>query len=152
MTIYVAAIKGRGIAAFEAGDHTAADIRVRDCMFRDDLMVLATDGVPLWDGVTNIDIRQALPDEEAKWRAAHAKAIRRGDIDETDEHGFRSWSHLLISTETRDNPTGWMWENPAEWRGSCEISFYPCPDQAYRWASASAAPGCDRAADLAAPA
>jgi hypothetical protein len=61
MTIYLAAIKGRGIAAFEAEDEMAADIRVRDCLFRDDLMVLATDGVPLWDGVTNIDIRQAFP-------------------------------------------------------------------------------------------
>jgi len=93
MTVYVAAIKGRGIAAFDAEDETAANIRVRDCVFRDDLMVLATDGVPLWDGVANVDVRQAFPKEEAKWRASRARAIRRGNIEETDD----AWISFLVT-------------------------------------------------------
>jgi hypothetical protein len=101
MTIYVAAIKGRGIAAFEVKDDTAADIRVRDCIFRDDLMVLATEGVPLWDGVTNIDIRQAFPEEEAKWRASRARAIRRGNIEETDD----AWISFLVALTDFDRDT-----------------------------------------------
>ena len=45
MTIYVAAIKGRGIATFYAENGAAAMVRVRDPLFRDDLMVLPIDGL-----------------------------------------------------------------------------------------------------------
>jgi hypothetical protein len=44
-------------------------------------MVLASNGLPLWDGVADIQIRQALSGEEAKWRASRAKAIRQCDIE-----------------------------------------------------------------------
>jgi len=101
MTIYVAAIKGRGIAAFEAENDAAADIRASDRMFRDDLMVLASDGVALWDGVTKIDIRQAFPDEEAKWRASRARAIRQGNIEETDG----AWISFLVALTDFDRDT-----------------------------------------------
>ena len=75
MTVYVAEIKGRGIAAFHADNGAEAERLVRDRVFRDDLMVLASNGLPLWDGVADIQVRQALPGEEAKWRASRAKAI-----------------------------------------------------------------------------
>jgi hypothetical protein len=101
MTIYVAAIKGRGIATFEAENDMAAEIRVHDRMFRDDLMVLATDGVPLWDGGTKIDIRQAFPNEEAKWRASRARAVRHGNIEETDE----AWISFLVALTDFDRDT-----------------------------------------------
>jgi hypothetical protein len=79
MTVYVAAIKDRGIAAFYAENGAAAMVRVRDRLFRDDLMVLATDGLPLWDGMADIQVRPAFPEEEeeARWRASRAKAIPR---------------------------------------------------------------------------
>ena len=57
MTVYVAEIKGRGIAAFHANNGSDAERLVRDRAFRDDLMVLATGGLPLWDGVTDIEVR-----------------------------------------------------------------------------------------------
>ena len=60
MTVYVAAIKGRGIAAFYAENGAAAMVRVLDPLFRDDLMVLATDGLPLWDGMADIQVRPAF--------------------------------------------------------------------------------------------
>jgi hypothetical protein len=82
VTVYVAEIKGRGIAAFHADTGSDAERLVRDRALRDDLMVLATGGLPLWDGVTDIEVRLARPDEEAKWRASRAKAIRRGNIEE----------------------------------------------------------------------
>jgi hypothetical protein len=74
VTVYVAEIKGRGIAAFHADTGSEAERVVRDRVFRDDLMVLASGGLPLWDGVTDIEVRPARPDEEAKWRASRAKA------------------------------------------------------------------------------
>ena len=93
MTIYVAAVKGRGIAAFYAENAAAAEVRVRDNIFRDDLMVLASGGVPLWDGVTDIHVRHALPIEEAKWRASRAKAIRQGNIEGEDD----AWIAFLVA-------------------------------------------------------
>jgi hypothetical protein len=92
MTIYAATIKGRGIAAFQAENGTDAESRMRDRVFRDDLMVLATDGVPLWDGVTDVVVRQARPHEKAKWRASRAKAIRQGSIESKDD----SWIAFLV--------------------------------------------------------
>ncbi len=99
MTVYVAEIKGRGIAAFHADTGSDAERVVRDRVFRDDLMVLATGGLPLWDGVTDIKIRLAGPDEEAKWRASRAKAIRQGNIEENDV----GWIAFLVALTDRRN-------------------------------------------------
>jgi len=93
MTVYVAAIKGRGIAAFYAENGAAAMVRVRDRLFRDDLMVLATDGLPLWDGMADIQVRPAFPEEEARWRASRAKAIRHGNIEREDD----TWIAFLVA-------------------------------------------------------
>jgi hypothetical protein len=93
MTVYVADIKGRGVVAFSADSGADAERLVRDRVFRDDLMALASGGLPLWDGVTDIQVRQARPDEEARWRASHANAIRRGDI----ETGEPAWLAFLVA-------------------------------------------------------
>jgi len=93
MTVYVVEIKGRGIAAFDADNRSAAELRVSDRFFRDDLMVLTTDGLPLWDGVTRLQVRQAFPGEEAKWRASRAKAIRQGSIESEDG----AWIAYLVA-------------------------------------------------------
>ena len=92
MAIYVAEIKGGGIAALHADTGPLAELFVRDPAFCDHLMVLASDGLPLWDGMTSILVRQARPDEEAKWRASRAKAIRHGDI-ESEDH---AWIAFLV--------------------------------------------------------
>ena len=102
MTIYVAAIKGRGIAAFYAENGAAAMVRVRDRLFRDDLMVLATDGLPLWDGMADIQVRPAVPEEEARWRASRAKAIRHGNIEREDD----TWIAFLVALTNLDRRRG----------------------------------------------
>ena len=81
MTVYVADIGGRGVAAFQADSDSDAERLARDRVFRDDLMVLTTGGLPLWDGVSAIEIRQARPGEAAKWRASRARAISQGNIE-----------------------------------------------------------------------
>jgi hypothetical protein len=81
MAVYVAEIRGRGIVAFNANKAAEAEDLVRDPAILDDLMVLETGGLPIWDGVTEICVRQALPAEEAKWQASRAKAIRNGNVD-----------------------------------------------------------------------
>ena len=57
----------------------------------------AIGGLLLWDGVADIEVRPARPDEEAKWRASRAKAIRRGDIEGAEE----AWTAFLV---TRTDP------------------------------------------------
>jgi hypothetical protein len=99
MTVYVAEIKGMGIAAFHADNGSDAERLVRDRVFRDDFMVLATGGLPLWDGVTDIEVRLARPDEEVKWRASRAKAIRQGNIEENDV----GWVAFLVALTDRRN-------------------------------------------------
>src|SRR5262245_54300268 len=93
MTIYVAEIKGRGIVAFNAGTGLDAERFVRDRIFRDDLMALTTDGLPIWDGLAVIQVRQASPGEEAKWRTSRAKAIRHGNIESDDD----AWITFLVA-------------------------------------------------------
>jgi hypothetical protein len=98
MTVYVADINGRGVAAFRADSGSDAERLVRDRVFRADLMALASGGLPLWDGVVDIKVRRARPDEEARWRASHAKAIRRGDI----EAGEQEWIAFLVALTDPD--------------------------------------------------
>src|SRR6516164_9312872 len=98
MAIYVAEIKGKGIAAFHADTGPLAELFVRDPSSCDDLMVLASDDLPLWDGMTSILVRQARPGEEAKWRASRAKAIRHGDI-ESEDH---AWIAFLVALTDPD--------------------------------------------------
>jgi hypothetical protein len=93
MTIYVAVIKGRGIAAFHADSGHDAEHFVRDYTFRDDLLTLMSDGLPIWDGLADIEIRQAFAGEAAKWRASHAKAIRYGNIEDGDD----AWVAFLVA-------------------------------------------------------
>src|SRR5256886_16971848 len=90
MTVYVAEIKGRGIAAFHADNGSDADRLVCDRVFRDDFMVQATGGLPLWDGITDIEVRLARPHEEEKWRASPPQPIPPGQIEGKDvgRNGF----------------------------------------------------------------
>ena len=71
-------------------------VRVRDPLFRDDLMVLATDGLPLWDGMADIQVRPAFPEEEARWRASRANAIRHGNIEDD------TWIAFLVALTDLD--------------------------------------------------
>jgi hypothetical protein len=97
MTVYVAEIKGKGIAAFHADTVVDAERFACDRLFRDDLMVLTTDGLPLWDGMASIKVRRATPCEEAKWQRSRAKAIRHGNIEREDD----AWIAFLVGLTDR---------------------------------------------------
>jgi hypothetical protein len=84
--------KSKAAASLRSRPITALTI-VRDQLFRDDLTALISDGLPLWDGVADIRVRQARPDEEARWRASRAKAIHHGDIEGEEE----AWFAFLVA-------------------------------------------------------
>jgi hypothetical protein len=69
MTVYVAEISGRGIAAFDAVDDAAAQLQLADKRFLRDLIVLQNQGRPLWDGISQIQMRRASPDEAVAWQS-----------------------------------------------------------------------------------
>ncbi len=99
MPIYTAEIDGRGIAAFDAADLVAAEDCVHSTVFLEDLFRLETDEAALWDGVAEIYVRPALPEEEAKWQASWGRALLRGDVEE----GEASWVAFLVPVV---DPTG----------------------------------------------
>ena len=68
MSIYVAEISGRGIAAFDAASDAEAELQLVDKAFVRDLIVLQSEGRPLWDGVSKIQMRSASPEEATKWQ------------------------------------------------------------------------------------
>jgi hypothetical protein len=92
MPVYVIAVEDRSIAAFHADCDSTAASRLHDRLLRADLMTLATGGLPLWDGLSDLVVRQAHPNEESLWRASRAKAFRQGDIDGEED----AWIAFLV--------------------------------------------------------
>jgi hypothetical protein len=74
MMIFAVEINGRGIAAFNAESEIAGEAFVEEEWFRSDLMALESDGTRLWDGKSEIHLREALREEADEWRGAYARA------------------------------------------------------------------------------
>jgi hypothetical protein len=91
MTVFVAEINGRAIAAFNAENEIHAEERAASKPFRADLTVLENEGRPLWNGTDEIFVRKAFPAEEAQFNASQARAISEKEIDEDDD-----WLTFLV--------------------------------------------------------
>jgi hypothetical protein len=81
MPVYVVEIEGRGVVAFNDERAPEAEYFALDGALASDLMTLVHDGKPLWDGSSEISVRDAFPEEQQKWRASQVQAMRSGDID-----------------------------------------------------------------------
>lgn len=86
MTVYVAEISGRGIVAFEATDEAEATAQLAGRDFQRDLYVLQNGGQPLWDGVSEVRLREALPNEAETWRTGRATAGQPEDSSYDEEN------------------------------------------------------------------
>ena len=84
MTVYVAEIDGRAVVAFNADNDLEAELEIEDEIFQNDLAVLESSGRPLWDGETEIHIREADEYERGKFDSSRAKAILEGEIGERE--------------------------------------------------------------------
>src|SRR4051812_13288650 len=87
MTIYVAEIEGRAIVAFGAENYAEARDLMATEWLHDDLAVLETNGRPLWDGKSELHVREAVEEEHAEWESSWAAALLQGEAtaDEKDE-------------------------------------------------------------------
>ncbi len=91
MTIYVAEISGRGIVAFDAATEDDAKARLSDKGLQRDLHVFQNQGRSLWDGVSEISLREALPKEAEIWQASRATAGQSGE-----PGGHEDWRIFLV--------------------------------------------------------
>jgi hypothetical protein len=94
MNTYVATIDGTAVFTFRAMDEEQASAIVEppEGSLRLDLQVLVgTDGKPLWDGTSAIDVREATAAEHAEWERSRDQAISDGEI----------------NLDARDNPGDW---------------------------------------------
>lgn len=80
MTVYVAEIFGSGIAAFDAASAHEARAHLTDEGFQRDLIVMQSKGRPLWDGVAEIHVRIATPEESVIWQTGLATATQSTDF------------------------------------------------------------------------
>jgi hypothetical protein len=92
--IYTVEINGRGIAAL---GHKNV---VEEEYFREDLLAFTSEGKPLWDGQSELFIRDAFPEEQEQWRKSQAIAVKEGELD-NDEAEY--WVCFLVSLDREDD-------------------------------------------------
>jgi hypothetical protein len=69
------------VVAFNDESFPEAKHFALDGALASDLMVLIHDGMPLWNGSSELFVRDAFPEEQQKWRASQVQAMRSGEID-----------------------------------------------------------------------
>jgi hypothetical protein len=98
MNTYVALIAGKAVLAFRAVDDDQARAMIDDQegSMRSDLKVLVgTDGKPLWDGKSAIQVREATAAQHAEWKQSRDLAIRDGEIDLDAGNNPDEWNVYL---------------------------------------------------------
>ncbi|ASP67349.1 hypothetical protein [Sinorhizobium meliloti] len=88
LIIYVAEISGRGIAAFDAANDIEAQAQLANRGLLRDLIVLQNEGRALWDGVAEIHVRTATPEETEIWQTSRAAVQSGEDSDDEGRHVF----------------------------------------------------------------
>ena len=91
MTVYVAEVSGRGIVAFEAANDADAAARLTDRTLLRDLRVLQNEGRSLWDGVSEIGLREPSPPELEIWQ--ERPIAPKASVSDDD----RSWRVYLVA-------------------------------------------------------
>jgi hypothetical protein len=107
MNTYVAIIGGKAILTFRAVDNDQAHAIIDDPerSIRSDLKVLVdTEGNPLWDGKSAIQVREATAAEHAEWKRSRDQAISDGEIDLDARNDPDEWSVYLMGAPKNKVP------------------------------------------------
>ncbi|TIU97061.1 MAG: hypothetical protein E5W09_15855 [Mesorhizobium sp.] len=96
----MAQTSGGGIVAFDAANEDEARARLADRTIRRDLIVFQNEGRPLWNGVSEIQLREAKPKEAEIWEAG--QSIRAGD--DKGRHVF------LVPIVDREGKIACIWQ------------------------------------------
>ena len=100
MNTYVAITGGKAVLTFRAVDDDQARAMIDDQKgsMRSDLKVLVdTDGKPLWDGKSPIQVREATAAQHAEWKRSRDQAISDGEIDLDARNNPDEWNVYLMS-------------------------------------------------------
>jgi hypothetical protein len=100
MNTYVAIIGGKAVLAFRAVDddqaHEMIDDGDQEGSMRSDLKVLVgTDGKPLWDGKSAVQVQEATAAQHAEWEQSRDQAISEGEIDLDARNDPNEWNVYL---------------------------------------------------------
>jgi hypothetical protein len=99
MNTYVAIIGGKAVLTFRAVDDDQAHAMIDDQegSVRSDLKVLVdTDGKPLSDGKSGIQVREATAAQHAEWKRSRDQAISDGEIDLDAGNNPDEWNVYLM--------------------------------------------------------
>jgi len=99
MNTYVAIIGGKAVLAFRAVDDDQARAMIDDQegSMRSDLKILiSTDGKPLWDGKSAVEVREATATQHAEWKQSRDQAISDGEIDLDARNDPDEWNVYLV--------------------------------------------------------
>jgi len=97
MKTHLLEIDGKAIAAFRAESAAEAWEFVNKEWFQDDLICFTSNGRPLWDEVSKLDVRAAEEWVCRRWEASRNEAIRDGDCDEPND-----WVLFLVPVSDPD--------------------------------------------------
>jgi hypothetical protein len=85
MSLYTIEIAGRPIMVFAAQDRMEADAFAKADHLRGDLLVLEHEGRPLWNGQSELFVRETHPEEAARWEIAFAEMRQAGEASEPED-------------------------------------------------------------------
>jgi len=93
MTLYIIEVEGRAVMAFPAEDEFKAYQFAESEATEEDLVVLHHNEAPIWDGESDLFVREAHAEEQAKWETAFAHALQSSNADPMDRD---QWVAFLI--------------------------------------------------------
>ena len=105
MNTYVAIVGGKAVLTFRAVDDDQAQAMIdeQEGSVRSDLKVLVdTDGKPLWDGKSAIQVREATVAQHAEWKRSRDQAIIDGEIDLDAGKNPDEWNVYLFGASPRN--------------------------------------------------
>ena len=89
MALFTVEVSGRPVLVFSEEDRGAAEELLASAI-GPDLLDFEEDGRPVWDGEEELSVREARPEEAARWEQGLAEAGEddgSGDEDNEDDEG-----------------------------------------------------------------
>ena len=89
MALFTVEVSGRPVLVFSEEDRGAAE-KLLVSSIGPDLLDFEEDGRPVWDGEEELTVREARPEEAARWEQGLAEAREddgSGDEDDEDDEG-----------------------------------------------------------------
>ena len=86
MALFTVEVSGRPVLVFSEEDRGAAEELLASAI-GPDLLDFEEDGRPVWDGEEELTVREARPEEAARWEQGLAEAGEDGGSGDEDDEG-----------------------------------------------------------------